>query len=883
MKAKAAAATAPKDDAAQTPKEVKETPLMKQFNAIKAKHPGAMLLFRVGDFYETFGSDAEAAARTLSITLTKRGNGSASETALAGFPYHALDTYLPRLLKAGFRVAICDQLEDPKQAIGIVKRGVTELATPGITHSDAVLDARAPRYLAAVHLGGTQLGAAFLDASTGEFFCAQGDLPFIHNLVQSLAPAEVLCAKPYRHDLDRIFGQVQAPFYLDDWIFQPEFGQDLLLRHFQTQNLKGFGVEGMLYAISAAGAILHYLETTEHKQLAHVSKLSRLDAGGHVWLDRFTIRNLELLEAQQDGGIPLVQVLDKTVSPMGARLLRRWLLLPLTDLEAIRARHAAVGFFVDQEEQAITLRDHLRTMGDLERLIGKLALRRIGPRELAHLKRALEQIEPMQHVLALADLAPLRRLADQMNPCRMLVGRIAQTLADDVPAQLVQGGVIRGGVSPDLDELRRMAYSGKDYLAELQQREAAETGIPSLKISFNRVFGYYLEVTHAHREKVPTAWMRKQTLVNAERYITPELKEYEEKIVSAEDRIAALEAKLWAALVEEAATYIEVLQQNARLAAEVDCLAGFAEAARLHRYTCPQMTDGHELTLTAARHPVIEQTLPPSEPYVPNSLHLDASTQQIVLVTGPNMAGKSALLRQTALLVLMAQAGSFVPADHAIVGLIDKVFTRVGAADNLSRGESTFMVEMTETASILHNLSDRSLVIMDEIGRGTSTYDGISIAWAIVEYLHNHPRARAKTLFATHYHELSELAASLPRVKNFNVSVREAQDRVIFLRKLEPGAAAASFGIHVAQMAGIPVEVVSRADEVLRHLEQDRQKSSIAQRVRKVPKPVQMAMFGADNPEAELVYKAVQELDLNTLSPIQALLKLAELQKLKVQ
>lgn len=857
----------------------KETPLQKQYNAIKAKYPGALLLFRVGDFYETFGEDAIAAAAALNITLTKRGNGSASETALAGFPYHSLETYLPKLIKAGYRVAICDQLEDPKVAQGIVKRGVTELVTPGITLSDSILEARSSRYLAAVHLGSGQVGLAFLDASTGEFFCAQGDPAFAQKLMQSLAPAEVLCAKPYRQMLDETFGQVQAPFYLDDWIFQPDFGYDLLTRHFQTQSLKGFGIENLPYSVSAAGAVLHYLESTEHRQLSHITGLSRIDEAGHVWLDRFTVRNLELVEPQQEGGTPLVDVLDKTVSPMGARLLRKWLVLPLTDLSRINERHETVAYFLGEGTLSEAAREHLRAMGDLERLAAKVAVRRIGPRELAQLRRALLQIEPLQQLLGASALPPLQRLADRLNPCRVLVNRIATSLADDVPAQVVQGGVIRTGVSEELDELRRMAYSGKDYLLDLQRREASETGIPSLKINYNKVFGYYLEVTHAHRDKVPQTWIRKQTLVNAERYITPELKEYEEKIVSAEDRIAVLEARLWQELVEETAGYVDVLQQNARIAAEVDCLAAFAEVARAYDYVRPEMSPNRELTLKAARHPVIERRLPPGEAYVPNDVHLDDVEQQVIMITGPNMSGKSALLRQTALIVLMAQAGCFVPAKKAVIGVVDKVFTRVGASDNLSRGESTFMVEMTETASILHNLSDRSLVLMDEIGRGTSTYDGISIAWAIVEFLHNHPKHRPKTLFATHYHELSELAQTLPRVKNFNVSVREAQDRVIFLRKLEPGPAAHSFGIHVAQMAGIPLEVVSRADEVLKHLETDRHQKGIATRVRKVPKPVQLAMFGSENPEAELVFKAIQDLDLNTLSPIQALLKLAELQR----
>jgi DNA mismatch repair protein MutS len=866
---------------AKQSKQEKETPLMKQYNAIKAKYPGALLLFRVGDFYETFGEDAVKAAKILSITLTKRANGSASEIALAGFPHHSLDSYLPKLIRAGQRVAICDQLENPKDAIGIVKRGVTEMVTPGVHFSDSTLEARSANYLCAIHLHGPLVGLAFLDATTGEFCCAQGDEAYAAKLLQSLSPAEVIGPRSQMHLLEDKFGPLAAPFFPDDWVFGHEYASENLRRHFDVAGLKGFGVEDMPAAVAAAGAALHYLAETEHRQLSHIASLSRLDEDGILWLDRFTVRNLEILECQQAGGTPLVAVLDKTASPMGARLLRRWLCMALTDLRRISERHECVAWLVENQEEAEALSGHLKLMGDLERLGGKVALGRVSPREMQQLSRALKQLGPMRELLSTSRVHPLTRLADQLSPCQGLCDRITMMLADELPAQASQGGIIREGIDAELDELRRLAFSGKDYLLDLQRREAARTGISSLKISYNRVFGYYLEVTHAHRDKVPQDWIRKQTLVNAERYITPELKEYEEKILHAEEHIGRIEQRLWMDLLAEALTYVESLQLNARAAAEADCLLSFACCARDFGYVRPVMDPDRGLSITEGRHPVIERQLPPGEDYVPNDVHLDAETQQIIVITGPNMSGKSALLRQTALIVLMAQAGSFVPAKKAHIGLVDKIFTRVGASDNLSRGESTFMVEMTETASILNNLSDRSLVLMDEIGRGTSTYDGISIAWAIVEFLHNHERCRPKTLFATHYHELNELATGLERVRNFNVAVREADGRVIFLRKLIPGGSEHSFGIHVAQMAGIPVEVVARAAEVLTHLEKEKTGGhNFVQRLKKVPKPMQLSLFGGNNPQAELIFKALENLDINALSPIQALLKLAELKQM---
>ena len=861
---------------AAAPKTEKETPLMKQYNAIKAKYPGALLLFRVGDFYETFGEDAVTASGILNITLTKRANGSASEIALAGFPYHALDTYLPKLIRAGQRVAICDQMEDPKDAVGIVKRGVTELVTPGITLTDNTLEARRSNYLCSVAFQGLSVGLAFTDASTGEFFCAQGDMAFAQKLMQSLQPVEVIASKQYRTELEARLGQVSAPFFLDDWVYQHSYAYETLTRHFATPNLKGFGVEDMPLAVTAAGGIMHYLAETEHRQLGHITALSRLDEDGQVWLDRFTIRNLELIYSPHEGGTPLVVVLDKTCTPMGARLIRRWLVMPLTDMRRINDRHEAVAWMVENPETAEALRDRLRLMGDLERLTGKVAVGRVSPREMGQLRRALMQISPLREALMASRIHPLQLLADRLNPCQLLCERIGQTLADDPPAQIHQGNLIRAGVDAELDNLRRLSTAGKEYLKDVERREAEHTGISSLKVSFNKVFGYYLEVTHVHKAKVPAEWIRKQTLVNAERYITPELKEYEEKILTAEDQMGVLEMRYWQELVQEAVGYLEQIQQNARLAAELDCLLSFAQAASEFNYVRPTLSEDRRLELHGARHPVIERQLPPGEQYVPNDVLLDDVEQQIIIITGPNMSGKSALLRQTALVVLMAQAGSFVPATSAHIGIVDKVFTRVGASDNLSRGESTFMVEMSETASILNNLSDRSLVLMDEIGRGTSTYDGISIAWAIVEHLHNHPKCRAKTLFATHYHELNELGETLPRCKNYNVAVKETGDKVLFLRKLVPGGSAHSFGIHVAQMAGIPTEVVARADEVLHHLEAEKTGQKFMARVKKVPKAFQLSLFGGENPEAELLYQALSDLDVNTLTPIQALMKIAE-------
>jgi DNA mismatch repair protein MutS len=858
----------------------KETPLMRQYNALKAQYPGALLLFRVGDFYETFGQDAVAASAALSITLTRRANGAASEVALAGFPYHALDTYLPRLVAAGHRVAICDQLEDPKQAVGIVKRGVTELITPGLRTADSMLEARTATYLAAIAGGPENWGIAFLDASTGEFAAAEGSTAFIGRLMQTYLPAEVIASRAHRHTLEGTLGPLPSPFYLDDWVFQARYGYDQLTRHFDTSSLKGYGIEELPLAQTAAGAVLHYLAETEHKKLSHVCSLSRLTEAGCVWLDRFTIRNLELLEGAGEGSVPLIHVLDYTRSPMGSRLLRKWLVQPLSEMEPIKERLDTVSWLLENVKIAEAIGEHLAAIGDLERLAGKVGTGRVSPREMLQLKRALSRIGPIAEMMLSSGVSSLMRWGEQLAPCLHLQESVERMLSETPPALASTLGLVRDGYNPELDALRTLVFKGKEYLHAVQVREQKATGISSLKVAYNKVFGYYIEVTNSNKDKVPSNWIRKQTLVNAERYITEELKIYEEKIVTAESELSELEAGIWAHLCREAGQYVETLLLNARLVAQVDCLAGFARVAERYGYCRPELCEDSVVDIEAGRHPVIEQGLPPGEAYVPNSLFLDELTQQIILITGPNMSGKSALLRQTALIVLMAQCGSFVPAKKARLGIVDRIFTRVGASDNLSRGESTFMVEMTETASILNNLSERSLVLMDEIGRGTSTYDGISIAWAIVEHLHGHARFRPKTLFATHYHELGELAGQLERAKNYNVAVREAGDKVIFLRKLEPGPAAHSFGIHVAQMAGIPVEVVARAGEVLSTLEEGKAGGRTAVRLKRVPKQMQLSLFGSENPQAELVYKALQELDLNATSPIQALMKLVELKRM---
>ena len=856
---------------------------MRQYNLFKAKYPGALLLFRVGDFYETFGEDAIRASKILGIILTKRANGAASHIELAGFPHHSLDTYLPKLVRAGERVAICDQLEDPKLAKGLVKRGVTELVTPGVSFNDNVLDTRRNNYLAALHLGpGDSLGIAFVDVTTGEFLAAQGDLAHIEKLLQGFAPSEVIYNKAFRQQFEGTFAEKFSTYAVDDWVFHYDYAYEKLTRHFETASLKGFGIENLPEGIVAAGAILYYLAATEHHDIRHVAAISRIEEERYVWLDKFTIRNLELLQPQQEGGIPLIEVLDKTVTPMGARLLKRWVVLPLKIKAKIDERLEMVAFFANHEDEREFLLKLLRQTGDLERLVSKVSTGRVNPREMQQLKRSLANVQPTKLHLANAQQPVLALLADQLNPCAFLLDKIDRELQEDPPALANQGGIMRDGLNEELDSLRQIAYSGKDFLKQILEREIRRTGINSLKINYNKVFGYYIEVSNSNKDKVPTDWIRKQTLANAERYITEELKIYEEKILTAEDKIYDLEFKMFQHLVQSAAEYVAPIQQNARALAMLDCLIGFAEVAEHFNYVRPVISEGKTIDIREGRHPVVERQLPPGESYVPNDILLDDENQQIAIITGPNMAGKSALLRQTALIALMAQMGSFVPAREAHLGLVDKVFTRVGASDNLSRGESTFMVEMTETASILNNLSDRSLVLMDEIGRGTSTYDGISIAWAIVEFLHNHPKFRPKTLFATHYHELNQLAGDFKRIKNFNVSVKEAGNKVIFMRKLVEGGSEHSFGIHVAQMAGMPNPVVLRAHEIMQHLEKDSGRERHNVRVREMPKAqlYQMNLFEAADPHYKTVKDMLKNLDINTISPVEALLKLNEVKNL---
>jgi DNA mismatch repair protein MutS len=854
-----------------------ETPLQKQYNAIKAKYPGALLLFRVGDFYETFGEDAIKASKVLDIVLTKRGNGSASETALAGFPHHSLDTYLPKLVRAGHRVAICDQLEDPRFVKGIVKRGVTELVTPGVSFNDHVLERKSNNFLSSIHVGKNFWGIAFLDISTGEFYAAQGNAQYVGKLVQSLLPAEIIFSKTSREKLDQQFGNDHSTFALDDWVYQFDYAHDKLISHFKTASLKGFGLDGLTEAIIAAGAILHYLEATEHKEVHHINSISRLDEEKYVWLDKFTIRNLELVSSQNEGGVPLIQILDQTVTPMGSRLLRKWMVLPLKEKSAIDERLNTVSAFVKDATLQEHLLNSLQHIADLERLISKVAVGRISPRELVQLKKSLQHIIPVKEKLEHSKLIELKKLGDQLNRCDFLVEKIEKELKDDAPMLLHQGGIIKDGVNQELDELRTIAFSGKDYLLQVQKREVERTGIGSLKISFNKVFGYYLEVSNANKDKVPTDWIRKQTLVNAERYITEELKVYEEKILGAEEKLSVIEQRLFQDLVRHTADFIAEIQQNARTIAVLDCLLAFSRIAIQNHYARPEINETTILSIKDGRHPVIEKQLAHGESYVPNDILLDNQTQQILIITGPNMAGKSALLRQTALIVLMAQMGSFVPASAADIGLIDKVFTRVGASDNLSKGESTFMVEMTETASILNNLSDRSLILMDEIGRGTSTYDGVSIAWAIVEYLHQHKDFKPKTLFATHYHELNQLSEDFVRVKNFNVSVKEVGDKIIFMRKLKEGGSEHSFGIHVAQIAGMPNKIVLRANEVLHFLEKEKHKNEPKRKFEELPKATaQMSLFEMD-PQSKAIQEMLSKIDINTISPVEALLKLNEI------
>jgi len=856
-----------------------ETPLMKQYNAIKARYPGALLLFRVGDFYETFGEDAVAASKILDIVLTKRANGAASHIELAGFPHHSLDAYLPKLVRAGRRVAICDQLEDPKTVKGIVKRGVTELVTPGLTMSDHVLETRRNNYLMAIAYGKDLIGISLLDLSTGEFLVTSGDEAYLSKCVQGFQPSEILYPKSARAQHEMNFGDQHNSLVLEDWIFEYGFAYEKLIRHFRTANLKGFGIEDFPAAIVAAGAILYYLDETEHKEVSHIGTISRLEEERFMWLDRFTVRNLELLQSNQQDGTPLIKILDQVITPMGSRLMRRWVVLPLKEKPEIEQRLNIVEAFTLDTDLCEELYTHFKSIGDLERLVSKVATGRINPRELRQLQRSLKHLPQIIDLLQQAKSEKLKRFADRLDPLTQLHAHIETHLAEEPPVNVSLGNVIKSGIDAELDELRAIAFSGKDYLLQVQHREIANTGISSLKVAYNKVFGYYLEVTNSHRDKVPETWIRKQTLVNAERYITEELKVYEEKILTAEDKLTAIEVRMYQKLVIHVRDYTQKIQQNAQIIAMLDCLLTFARLARIYNYVKPTITDERILDIKSGRHPVIERLMPADEEYIPNDVYLDTETQQILIITGPNMAGKSALLRQTALIILMAQIGSFVPAGYAKIGVTDKIFSRVGAADNLSKGESTFMVEMTETASILNNLSNQSLVIMDEIGRGTSTYDGISIAWSIVEFLHNHPKCRAKTLFATHYHELNELSKDLVRVKNFNVAVKELKDKVIFLRKLIEGGTAHSFGIHVAQMAGMPNEVVIRSNEILNHLEKEKRQDPKEVMANLPVNNFQLNLFESD-PRVERLMALLRGLDINTISPVEALLKLNEMKEI---
>ena len=863
-------------------KEKKVTPLMQQYNAIKIKYPGALLLFRVGDFYETFGEDAIKAAQILGIVLTKRGNGSESETALAGFPHHSLETYLPKLVRAGQRVAICDQLEDPKTTKTIVKRGVTELVTPGVSYSDNIVQQKSNNYLASIFIEKERIGISFLDISTGEFLVAQGSVAYIDKLLQGFKPREIILSKKQSKEFTEQFGSQYYTYFLDEWPYTGDYATETLLKHFEVSSMKGFGVDRMTVGVVAAGVALHYLNETEHRNLQHISTLSRIEEDRFMWLDRFTIRNLELIGSLNENAVTLSDVLDHTSSPMGARLLKRWIVMPLKDKKSIQERLNVVDFFFTNRDLRDELIVQIKQVGDLERLISKIGLQKANPREIVQLKRALYAIEKLKELTDRKDADALRTISDQLDACAVIREKIEQQVQAEPPVAINKGSVIAEGVDPELDRLRKIAFGGKDYLLEIQKREAELTGIPSLKIAFNNVFGYYLEVTNTHKDKVPTTWIRKQTLVNAERYITEELKEYEEQILGAEEKIQALENRLYAELLVVIAEYIKPIQLNAQLIAKLDVLLNFAVVAEKNYYVKPEVSESKILDIKGGRHPVIERNLPIGEDYITNDTFLDPKTQQIIIITGPNMAGKSALLRQTGLIVLMAQIGCFVPAKEAKIGLVDKIFTRVGASDNLSSGESTFMVEMNETASIMNNLSDRSLILLDEIGRGTSTYDGISIAWAIAEFLHNHPAAKAKTLFATHYHELNELTTSLDRIKNYNVTVKEVNNKVIFLRKLVPGGSEHSFGIHVAKLAGMPQKLLNRANQILKRLEQERTGGEqIKDSMRKIQKQAyQLQMFSIDDPVLNKIRDMLNNLDVNSLTPVEALMKLDEIQRL---
>ena len=859
--------------------------MMKQYFDLKAKHPDAVMLFRCGDFYETYSEDAVTASEILGITLTKRANGQGKTVEMAGFPHHALDTYLPKLIRAGRRVAIGDQLEDPKTTKKLVKRGITELVTPGVAISDNVLSYKENNFLAAVHFGKTACGVAFLDISTGEFLTAEGPFDYIDKLLNNFAPKEVLFERGKKPMFEGNFGSKFFTFELDDWVFTEASAREKLLKHFETKNLKGFGVEHLKNGIIASGAILQYLDMTQHYQIGHITSLARIEEDKYVRLDKFTVRSLELIGSMNEGGTSLLDVIDHTISPMGARLLKRWIVFPLKDVKPINERLDVVEYFFREPDFKDFIEEKLHLIGDLERIVSKAAVGRISPREVVQLKVALQAIEPIKNACLNADNESLRKIGEQLNLCASIRDKIAKEINNDPPLLVNKGGVIADGVNQELDELRHIAYSGKDYLLQVQQRESELTGIPSLKIAYNNVFGYYIEVRNTHKDKVPADWIRKQTLVNAERYITQELKEYEEKILGAEDKILILETRLYNELVAELADFIPAIQINATQIARLDCLLSFANAARANKYIRPVVADDDILDIKQGRHPVIEKQLPAGEKYIANDVYLDTETQQIIIITGPNMAGKSALLRQTALITLMAQIGCFVPAESAHIGLVDKIFTRVGASDNISVGESTFMVEMNEAADILNNLSPRSLVLFDELGRGTSTYDGISIAWAIVEHIHEHKRARARTLFATHYHELNDMEESFPRIKNYNVSVKEVDNKVIFLRKLERGGSEHSFGIHVAKMAGMPKTIVKRADEILHQLEKENRQEGMSSHHKVEPKTVhqdgvQLSFFQLDDPVLCQIRDEILNLDVNNLTPLEALNKLNDIKKI---
>ncbi len=859
-------------------KEVKETPLMKQYNEIKRKYPDACLLFRVGDFYETFGEDAVRASKILGIVLTKRGAGSETETALAGFPHHSLNTYLPKLVKAGLRVAICDQLEDPKMTKTIVKRGVTELVTPGVSMNDEVLNSKSNNFLAAIYFGKKNIGVSFLDVSTGEFLTAQGNDEYIDKLLQNFNPSEVLIPKIQKNDFRETFGEDYHHFYLEDWIYKEDYAFEMLTNHFQTNTLKGFGIEELQDGIIASGAILYYLSETQHNKRQHITSIQRIAEDAYVWMDRFTIRNLELYHSYNPNAVTLIDVIDKTLSPMGGRLLKRWMALPLKERSKIQNRLDVVGYLKSNQNILQSIQFQIKQISDLERLISKIATGKVSPREVNHLKDSLDAILPIKKIALESNQEAVKTIGDSLHSCDLLREKIKLILNQEAPVAIAKGNAIAKGVNEELDELRMISSSGKEFLEGIEQRESEKTGISSLKISFNNVFGYYIEVRNMHKDKVPSEWIRKQTLVNAERYITEELKVYESKILGAEEKIYKLELALFEELVNWISTYIIPVQLNASLVAQLDCLTSFAQLAIENKYVCPELNDSFDLDIKNGRHPVIEKQLPVGVPYISNDVFLDRDTQQLIMITGPNMSGKSAILRQTALIVLLAQMGSFVPAEGVKMGIVDKIFTRVGASDNISMGESTFMVEMNETASILNNLSDRSLILLDEIGRGTSTYDGISIAWSIAEFLHEHP-TKPKTLFATHYHELNEMSELLPRIQNYNVSVKELKDTVLFIRKLVKGGSAHSFGIHVAKMAGIPQLVISKAQKILKKLEKNHS-SDVLNNLKTEKEEMQMSFFNLDDPLLEEIKEEILNLDINTLTPIEAMMKLNEIKRM---